>query len=129
MLLEPESAPLSFQSRCPWLVVPRPHFPFLLSSQRKRGQGQTYQLVVLMDPHDDVAFHDLTLVVHAVRKKRDAVELGLLDETDTAVIAQMFRKAQPFYAAADCAQAVIVSHAAGWFCRAHARSVWATRFT
>ena len=73
----------------------------LVSSQPKPGHGQAYQLVVLMDPPDDVVFHDLNLVAHAVRRKTDDVQLGLLDETDTASIAMTFREAQPFYVAAD----------------------------
>jgi hypothetical protein len=40
-------------------------------------------------------------VLHAVRRKTDDVQLGLLDETDTASIAMAFREAQPFYVAAD----------------------------
>ncbi len=67
--------------------------------QREPGRG--YHLVVLMDPHDDVVFHDLNLVVQTVRKKTDDVQLGLLHETDTALIARTFREAQPFYVAAD----------------------------
>ena len=55
-----------------------------------------------MDPPDDGVLHDLNLVVHAVRRKADDVQLGLLDETDTASIAMAFRQAQPFYVAADC---------------------------
>ena len=43
----------------------------------------------------------MNLVVHAVRRKSDDVQLGLLDETDTASIAITFREAQPFYVAAD----------------------------
>ena len=73
----------------------------LVSSQPKPGHGQGYQLVVLMDPPDDVVFHDLSLVVRAVRGESDDVQAGVLYETDTASIAQTFRAAQPFYVAAD----------------------------
>ena len=72
----------------------------LVSSQPKPGHEQIYQLVVLMDPPDEVVFHDLGLVAHAVCGKT-GVQLGLLDETDTAVIAHTFREARPFYVAAD----------------------------
>ena len=71
------------------------------SGQREPGHGQSYQLAVLMDPPDDVVFHDLNLVVHAARGKTDDLQLGLLDETDAAAIAMAFREAQPFYVAQD----------------------------
>ena len=54
-----------------------------------------------MDPRDDRVFHNLNLVPHAVRRKTDDVQLGLLDEADTDSIAMAFREAQPFYVAAD----------------------------
>jgi hypothetical protein len=65
------------------------------------GHGQAYHLVVLMNPPDDVVLHALNLVVHAVRKKTDEVEVGVLDQSDTASIAMAFRQAQPFYVAPD----------------------------
>ncbi len=64
--------------------------------------GHRYQLLFRMDPRDERVFHDLSLVVHASVGKTDQVRLGLLDETDTAFIARMFRAAHPFYVAADC---------------------------
>ena len=63
--------------------------------------GKGYHLVVLMDPPNDVVFHDLSLVIRAVRRGVDDVQVGLLDGPDTASVAMTFRQAQPFYVAPD----------------------------
>lgn len=62
--------------------------------------GRHYQILVFMDPRDDAVFHDLRLVAGTVPRKLDVVELGLLDETDVAYIAETFKRAKPFFIAA-----------------------------
>jgi hypothetical protein len=66
-----------------------------------RANPARYHLVVLMDPPNDVAFHDLSLVIRAVRGGVDDVQVGLLDGSDTAAVAMAFHQAQPFYVAPD----------------------------
>ena len=60
-----------------------------------------YQLLVLMDPRDDVIFHELAMVLGAVRTQIPNVESALLDETDDAYIARVFASAKPFFTAVD----------------------------
>ena len=56
--------------------------------------GKGYHLVVLMDPPNHVVFHDLSLVIRAVRRGVDDVQVGLLDGSDTAAVAMAFRQAR-----------------------------------
>lgn len=66
--------------------------------------GRAYHLMFLMDPRDRVINHDLTLIIAAAMADRnDEVAHGLIDETDPVYVADLFRKAQPFYLAADFA--------------------------
>jgi len=65
------------------------------------ASGRGYQLLLLMEPRDAVIFHDLNMTVAAARPKTHEVRLGLLDEKDVNFIEQLFRKAPPFYTAAD----------------------------
>jgi hypothetical protein len=60
-----------------------------------------YQLLVLMDPREDVIFHDLNLVVHAQHSKSYETDMGLVDEQNPAYVASLFQQAKPFYVAAD----------------------------
>jgi hypothetical protein len=66
------------------------------------GQRRTYGLMFLMQPRDEKIFHDVNMIVQAARRRTGhEVYLGLLDETDTAYIAALFKQAAPFYLATD----------------------------
>jgi hypothetical protein len=68
----------------------------------KKSSGlPRYQLLILMDPREDVIFHDLNLTVHVCHTKTYETDMGLLDEKDPAYIESLFRQAAPFYVAAD----------------------------
>jgi hypothetical protein len=64
-------------------------------------KGRSYQLLILMQPRDAVIFHDLSMVVAGLRPKVHELGVGLIDEKDLDSIKQLFRKAAPFYTAAD----------------------------
>lgn len=74
---------------------------FLLPDMPAPGGTQTYQLLFLMSPQDQVLFHDLNLTLHCSPPKDVAFEIGLVEETDTVQIMTLFAKAQPFYIAQD----------------------------
>jgi hypothetical protein len=65
------------------------------------GGGRRYQMLILMDPRDATIFHDFNLVVNAACQRIDELELGYLDESDAAYIANLWQKAPAFYTAAD----------------------------
>lgn len=79
--------------RAAWILTPREPAqppPALLP----------YYLLVLMDPRDEVIFHDFNLVVQSAREKHE-VSTSLANEKDAAYLAGLFRKLRPFYVAAD----------------------------
>lgn len=57
-------------------------------------------LLVLMDPRDEVLFHDFNLVAQSAREKH-TVSISLADEKNAPYLAGVFRKFKPFYVAAD----------------------------
>lgn len=59
-----------------------------------------YYILVLMEPHDAVIFHDFNLVAQTGKGKHDLI-LSLTPAGDPEYIANLFRQAQPFYVAAD----------------------------
>lgn len=61
------------------------------------AQGRGYQLLIFMEPRDEMLFHDLNMIVQAARAG-DEVGLGQLTAEDVKLIAG---QAQPFYAAPD----------------------------
>jgi hypothetical protein len=60
-----------------------------------------WQMLILMEPPDQQMFHDLNLAVSSARVSPDEIALGLLDETDSKLIQNIFRRAAPFYVASD----------------------------
>lgn len=62
-------------------------------------EGRRYHLLVLMKPRNEVIFHELMMVLGAVRTHFPQVESGLLDEKNTAYIHQVFASAEPFFTA------------------------------
>ena len=79
--------------RAAWILTlraPKPQPPALLP----------YYLLVLMDPRDEVLFHDFNLVAQSAREKHE-VSINLADEQNPAYLAGLFRKLRPFYVAAD----------------------------
>ena len=73
----------------------------LAEAKPNDAQSKRFQIVVLMDPRDEKVLHDLNMTVQGARLKADDVGIGLLDETDRDYIKELFRKARPFYVAAD----------------------------
>ena len=67
--------------------------------------GRGYQFLLLMEPRDDTIYHEFNLVIAAAGDREDDISHGLVDETDPVKIAHLFRRAAPFYVAADFAQA------------------------
>lgn len=63
--------------------------------------GTHYQIMLLMDPRDEVIVHDFNLVLVSACEEPDEVSFGLLDENDPDYIASMLEAAEPFYRAAD----------------------------
>lgn len=63
-----------------------------------------YQVLVLMDPRDEVIFHDLNVVLNAPCTPRCEVSIGRLEEDDVEMIEKIFAAAPPFYCAADYRQ-------------------------
>jgi hypothetical protein len=63
--------------------------------------GTHYQVLLLMDPRDEMLEHDFSIVLQAARKKPDEVDFGFLDETDHAYIDAFLKHAAPFYTARD----------------------------
>lgn len=59
-----------------------------------------YYVMVLMNPRDDVLFHDLNLVAQSAGRPHP-VQLSLADENDPDYLAGVFQRARPFYVAAD----------------------------
>jgi hypothetical protein len=60
-----------------------------------------YYVLVLMDPRDQVLFHDFNMVTQAATKGVLRVEISLADEKDAAYVASLFKQTKPFYVAAD----------------------------
>jgi hypothetical protein len=58
-------------------------------------------MLILMEPPDEKIFHDLNLAVSSARVSPDEIVLGLLDETDSHSIQNIFRLAAPFYVASE----------------------------
>lgn len=65
------------------------------------ADGRRYQFLVLMDPRDAVIFRDFNLVVQSACARTDEVDLGYLDENDTAYIASLWKQTPAFYTAPD----------------------------
>jgi hypothetical protein len=65
----------------------------------KESHSRRYQVLLYMDPPDDVLYHDFQLVVGAAQTKGESVGFGLVDEDDLAYIGQLFATAEPFYLA------------------------------
>ena len=65
------------------------------------GKKRGYYLQFVMDPRDDVIFHDLTVFLASAGEEQDDVHHSLAREADTACLASLFQQAQPFYVAAD----------------------------
>ena len=65
------------------------------------GKKRGYYLQFLMDPRDDVIYHDLAVVLASAGEEQDDVHHSLAREADTACLASLFQQAQPFYVAAD----------------------------
>ncbi len=63
--------------------------------------GEHYQIMLLMQPRDEVAVHDFNLVLVAACEEPDAVSFGLLDENDRAYTQALLKEVRPFYAAPD----------------------------
>lgn len=64
------------------------------------GPLPRYYLGVLMEPRDDKVFLDFNIVAQTAAQKRCTVELSLMDESNPAEIAKLFRSARPFFVAA-----------------------------
>lgn len=62
------------------------------------GAKRIYHLMVLMEPRDEVIFHELNMVQADAGRAFD-VRLALLRETDREYIANCFKQAAPFYVA------------------------------
>ena len=73
----------------------------LVESQSGDAQSKRWQIVVIMNPRDEKILHDLNMTVQGARLKTDDVGIGLLDESDSNYIKELFGKARPFYVAAD----------------------------
>ena len=65
--------------------------------------GTHYQIMLLMDPRDEVVAHDFNLVLASACEEPDAVSFGLLHEDDPLEIETLRKEAQPFYRAPDFA--------------------------
>lgn len=65
------------------------------------GKARVYYLMLLMEPRDEVLFHDFNMVVQAARGEACEVEMGVAEETNPEYVANLFRQAKPFYVAAD----------------------------
>ena len=88
--------------------VMRSHRPFraawifLDPEEVPRAQGgQAYQLLILMDPRDDLLYHEFSMVMAAAVAPGDTLNHGLIDEDDAVYVADIFRQAEPFYLALD----------------------------
>jgi hypothetical protein len=66
--------------------------------------GRHYQVMLLMDPRDEVLVHDFNMVLTAACHEPDAVSFALMNEEDAAYTRSLFALAQPFYRAADFVQ-------------------------
>lgn len=60
-----------------------------------------YQVIVLMDPRDEVIFHEFAMVLAAARMIIPKAESAIMDENDHEYIAHVFESAQPFFVAPD----------------------------
>jgi hypothetical protein len=58
-----------------------------------------YHLLILMEPRDEVIFHELNMVAQAANNKLHDLHVGLADEADKNYLASLFKQAQPFYVA------------------------------
>jgi hypothetical protein len=65
------------------------------------GGGTHYQIMLLMDPRDEVIVHDFNLVLVSACQAPDEVSFGLLDEDDHAYTEALLQRVAPFYAAPD----------------------------
>ncbi len=65
------------------------------------GEKKTYALMVLMDPRDEVIFHELNMAAQAATGQVVELDIGFALEDNPAYIASMFAAARPFYVAAD----------------------------
>ncbi len=63
--------------------------------------GTHYQIMLLMDPRDEVIVHDFNLVLASSCEEPDAVSFGLLDENNRAYVRSLREHAMPFYCATD----------------------------
>ncbi len=88
------------------LLRKHPAFRAAWVFERAKGQPtakgwRRYQILVLMSPMDMVIFHDLNLVVQSTTTPTNKVDIGHLDENDTALLATLWQQAPPFYTAPD----------------------------
>ena len=63
--------------------------------------GKDWRLLVVMEPRDDVVYHDLRIVANGARPEGAELRLGLHDEKDRDEIARLLRLSKPFYVAPD----------------------------
>ena len=63
--------------------------------------GVHYQIMLLMDPRDEVIVHDFNLVLVSASREQDEVSFGLLDEDDHGYTQALLKQATPFYTAAE----------------------------
>jgi hypothetical protein len=80
--------------RAAW-IIPLPH------KKPAAPPDARWQMLILMEPPDEKIFHDLNLAVSSARVSPDEIVLGLLDETDSHSIQNIFRLAAPFYVASE----------------------------
>jgi hypothetical protein len=69
-----------------------------LSEVSPAGQPPKYHFGIVMEPEDEVLFHDLNMVLAAASANRYAFDLSLLD---AETVLSMFRAGTPFYMATD----------------------------
>jgi len=63
-----------------------------------------YHFILLMDPLDDAVYNDFNLVLAGSHGPEVEVYHSPIDESDPVYVAKFFRRAHPFYVAADFAQ-------------------------
>lgn len=93
-LLQPlfESLRRHAQFRAAW-VLQRP--------EPTVGGGTHYEVMLLMNPRDEVVVHDFNLVLVSACAEPDEVSFGLLREEDHAYTRSLLKEAAPFYVAPD----------------------------
>ena len=72
---------------------------FTLPEQQATASKPPWQMLLLMQPRDNTASHQLDLVVQGARLQGETIALGLLDENDQDFLKRLFAFAPPFYRA------------------------------